>query len=82
MSPREVVAAAHREANDLSRSLADGPFEAWVATDTTKLIEALERANAVENSWRRETGETGCLWGKKGCPPWGMNCQACVGVLT
>ena len=82
MTPREVVADAYRRVNNTYRPFAEGDLAHWETLEAQTVTELLARSQiaiAAESSWRRESGETGCLFGKKGCPPWGfVNCEACV----
>ena len=79
---RTEIAAMYRAINaaykpyhtdgEIWGSLLPEQVEAWT--------QQAEVAMAVERSWRRESGFTGCLYGPRGEPPWGfVNCVGCQG---
>ena len=71
---REQVAELYRIPNLQYRPYFDGDLAKWAELTpalATKILEAAELAAGVERSWRRESGFVGCLFGARGCPPWG-----------
>lgn len=77
---RELVADAYRRANLAYRPFFEDtrPWAELTPALAQKILEAAELAAGVERSWRRETGFVGCLWGQRGCAPFGVrDCIHC-----
>ena len=70
---REIVADCYRRANLAYRPFYDDtrPWAELTPALAQKILEAAELAAGVDRSWRRESGFVGCLFGARGCPPWG-----------
>ena len=80
---REQVAELYRIPNLQYRPFFDDtrPWAELTPALAQKILEAAELAAGVERSWRREmarkgTPFTGCIWGQRGEPPFGVrNCE-------